>query len=1099
MSNIDDVCFNERMQDSCTDVVKTLRDVIRRDVEERDNEILFLHKYRIYSIIIPNFIDIPDLDNVYLDRYIDKSMLEDLESAQALNWCRTAERLYPIKTTSDGNCLLHALSQSLWGTEDSEQFLRRLLYLNVVTDPREAFKRRWIFHQRHNSDLSRVDVRLDTVEINTEWETVIKATDDLTGSHAGDLPYTALESIHLFVSANMLKRPIIVVADSMARNVFGQTLQENQIEGIYLPLEWKPDQCNKNPLILGYNLNHFCPLVLKEKLKHRKSDELLRAIPIITKDLNSIPARYLLPQEEHEYITIINSYLNMTEVLHNMTPIPAAKINNVPLPNDLNVVDANKRDCLLKWRRMTGEIRVHENQPPPETPQRQLAARNRTSSPRRERAEVQGPVPIARARCVTIGCGKYANPGLQGLCSKCFNDFTVEYAKQEAAARNYNPLPGRNILPDQRHGNTERHRSYHDLSMMGEDCQAGCGFKCSVETFPYCHECYPKFTQPETHPEPPSQVPNISMMPDECRNPACTFKCSKATYPYCHNCFNTVGQAQTAIPSAPPPSVPFSQINVEAQPMVAPTAIASAPPLSVQLQQIGAVHQPMKMNIPLPTQNGTGCEPMDVIQGTGALNRKCCNGNCEQAAIKGNNGYCNSCYERAMYSETLGTQCSSPGKADITQCTCITPGCCEPIASGLTHCTQCFLRGDITTVQPVSLTGATIGLNIQPSLNIPCQPQLIQKSNTSIPIEHEETNPYQPNHETKVVTLQQEEEMAIQKKFLCSKPGCKGFRGVNDEGLCDDCWNQQGMGETQDHQVSDLENSRPYISCNQIHLSDEEMKKLNPIVKSSRDKVNCASPTCKAMIYPPKRLCDECSAVLQKHQATKSMEINLKSVGVKGIKCKTEGCQFFGVPETNGFCSSCHKSLVNMTRHSIPIAQKSSMNSNTAPLVNKPVNIPKTPNTPLVGNYCIHPGCTRFGDPLQRDRCSQHFEMMSAPIMSQDSLQEQRNIIALQKQGYRINSDKYNVAGSNYPVQSTQAPGQIHNGTYTRNDTTPLNLGNSSEGNETFEDVYGKLLKSKVTHRHCVNKNKGCMNFENPANNGYCNECYRQSRHIQTR
>lgn len=52
-------------------------------------------------------------------------------------------------------------------------------------------------------------------------------------------------------------------------------------------------------------------------------------------------------------------------------------------------------------------------------------------------------------------------------------------------------------------------------------------------------------------------------------------------------------------------------------------------------------------------------------------------------------------------------------------------------------------------------------------------------------------------------------------------------------------------------------------------LSRDDMKRLNPVVLSSRDKVACAYDGCGKKIYPPKRLCDECTTVLFKACADK--------------------------------------------------------------------------------------------------------------------------------------------------------------------------------------------------------------------------------------
>lgn len=44
----------------------------------------------------------------------------------------------------DGNCMLHSVSTLTWGFDDSSTFLRRLLYVTLVSESSMLFKKRWI-------------------------------------------------------------------------------------------------------------------------------------------------------------------------------------------------------------------------------------------------------------------------------------------------------------------------------------------------------------------------------------------------------------------------------------------------------------------------------------------------------------------------------------------------------------------------------------------------------------------------------------------------------------------------------------------------------------------------------------------------------------------------------------------------------------------------------------------------------------------------------------------------------------------------------------------------------------------------------------------
>ena len=73
--------------------------------------------------------------------------------------------------------------------------------------------------------------------------------------------YESLEEFHVFVLAHVLRRPIIVVADTVLKNSSGEALAPIPFGGIYLPLESKPEKCHRSPLLLTYDAAHFSALV----------------------------------------------------------------------------------------------------------------------------------------------------------------------------------------------------------------------------------------------------------------------------------------------------------------------------------------------------------------------------------------------------------------------------------------------------------------------------------------------------------------------------------------------------------------------------------------------------------------------------------------------------------------------------------------------------------------------------------------------------------------------------------------------------------------------------------------------------------------------
>jgi len=73
--------------------------------------------------------------------------------------------------------------------------------------------------------------------------------------------YESLEELHVFILAHVLRRPIIVIAETMLKDSSGSALAPIPFAGVYLPLECRPSSCHRSPLILAYHASHFSPLV----------------------------------------------------------------------------------------------------------------------------------------------------------------------------------------------------------------------------------------------------------------------------------------------------------------------------------------------------------------------------------------------------------------------------------------------------------------------------------------------------------------------------------------------------------------------------------------------------------------------------------------------------------------------------------------------------------------------------------------------------------------------------------------------------------------------------------------------------------------------
>jgi len=101
------------------------------------------------------------------------------------------------------------------------------------------------------------------------------------GGHSSVAVYESLEEFHVLVLAHVLRRPIIVIAETMLKDSSGSALAPIPFAGIYLPLECNPSKCHRSPLLLAYHASHFSPLVFMQKASPAGTTVLHCVIPVV--------------------------------------------------------------------------------------------------------------------------------------------------------------------------------------------------------------------------------------------------------------------------------------------------------------------------------------------------------------------------------------------------------------------------------------------------------------------------------------------------------------------------------------------------------------------------------------------------------------------------------------------------------------------------------------------------------------------------------------------------------------------------------------------------------------------------------------------------
>lgn len=229
---------------------------------------------------------------VLFRKFLEKDLIENytlnaLETSLRLNWWANSyicRKLWPLATTGDGNCLLHAASLAMWGFHDRRLTLRAALH-NVLFmgECRDAIWRRWRFQQtKYNKTAGFV---YSDYEWAKEWDEIVTMASPEPRQNTSSMPsggsrrrsfameqnkdsmddnaytYESLEEIHVLALAHVLRRTIIVVSDTVLRDIAGEAISPITFGGIYMPFEIPANECYRSPLLLIYDMAHFSALV----------------------------------------------------------------------------------------------------------------------------------------------------------------------------------------------------------------------------------------------------------------------------------------------------------------------------------------------------------------------------------------------------------------------------------------------------------------------------------------------------------------------------------------------------------------------------------------------------------------------------------------------------------------------------------------------------------------------------------------------------------------------------------------------------------------------------------------------------------------------
>ncbi|CAF2765098.1 unnamed protein product [Rotaria sp. Silwood2] len=267
-----------------------------------------------YTSVIPyKFLEKNNFD---IQRYlIDRIMFRTMNDANVINWISSFKRLYPIRTSGNGNCLLHAVLIAMVGIHDFDLYLRDRL-VQFMDENKEILKNHWR-KERLKSDKN-YGIRSEDSKLDEEWNELcdlVRYENSEDGQIASHLEF--LEAVHIFSISNMLRRPIIVLSEDVIRNKNGEAISVNDLFGIYLPILSTPNECITEPIVLAYDRSHFCALQTSDRSVEGALDNRLPLYLSIDHAYEnvSLPIRFLGDDENIEHSNnLLRDYLRVQKL-----------------------------------------------------------------------------------------------------------------------------------------------------------------------------------------------------------------------------------------------------------------------------------------------------------------------------------------------------------------------------------------------------------------------------------------------------------------------------------------------------------------------------------------------------------------------------------------------------------------------------------------------------------------------------------------------------------------------------------------------------------------------------------------------------------------
>uniref|UniRef100_A0A4W3IXP8 ubiquitinyl hydrolase 1 n=2 Tax=Callorhinchus milii TaxID=7868 RepID=A0A4W3IXP8_CALMI len=350
-------------------------------------------------------------------RTLEQSLMDQVTSkaladAGTLNWCKELRKQFPLKVSGDGNSLLHSLSLCMWGVKDTDLTLSKTFHEALTKTNSVNFRLRWQTEHGAGQHYPTTGLCDQSAIWDAEWQNMIDSSAPVSQACT-----SLYQDMHLFILANIARRPIIVIAESSKGNSKKVSDKTSSPAGIYLPLHWPAEQCFTYPILLSYTQQRFTPLV-----SINDPGPQINAFPLVTPSRSGseeLPVRFLLDKERLNKKQLLSNYLVVITIpdSNSIEMFLAARLQINPLPDDLNLVQdyfqlVNHEYGL--WQKDTDKGETHK------------------LKRAKEQKFCLSNLSIVEERCLTPNCSYFCSKFTKPFCHTCHEAFQKEATSSRA-------------------------------------------------------------------------------------------------------------------------------------------------------------------------------------------------------------------------------------------------------------------------------------------------------------------------------------------------------------------------------------------------------------------------------------------------------------------------------------------------------------------------------------------------------------------------------------------------------------------------------------------------------------------------------------------